>query len=115
MPSPNGSKTIKEAHILEEIGVEPQSRRNGEHCDCKQNKPENRHHEEQSDQAKHAHTQIPDPESHLHRPKREHDDCKNDSKEPSCIEFCLDLRAFIEPDEVEIFTTLLLLLDLDCP
>jgi hypothetical protein len=46
LPAPNGSKAIKESHILEQIWIQPQSRRNSKHCDCKQNKSEYRHGEE---------------------------------------------------------------------
>lgn len=115
LPPPNGSETVEKADVFEQIWIQPQPRLHREHRHAEQNQAENRHGDEQADQPQHAHTQIPHPDAQLHRPQREHDD-RHDGRQRACrIQFLAPLWALVQPDVVEVFVYVLLLLDFDVP
>ena len=115
MPSPHRPEAVKESNILEEVRVEPESRRHRKVCDSEENETKNAHGEEETNQTQHTHAEVPHTETQLHRPEREHDDSEDDGERTRSIQLRHDLRALVQPDEVQLIAALLLLLDLDRP
>lgn len=115
MPRPQGTERIEEAHVLEQIRVEPEARRDSEHGDDEEYESHNSHSEEQSDQPQHAHTQVPDSLPQHKRPQwEEHNSNDNDQRTHS-IQLLLPLRALVQPDIVVVVISFLVLLNLDVP
>lgn len=115
LPCPRGSERVEEADVFEEVGVQPQTRRRGKHCDDEENQPHNGHGEEQADQAQHTHAQVPHALAEEKRPQREQHD-GNDEHERTCgIKLLLPLRALVQPNVVVVVVCFLVLLDADGP
>lgn len=115
LPSPHWAERVEEADILEEVGVEPETRRNSKHGDEEQNQSENGHGEEETQQAQTCHREVPDANAHLVGPDWEEDNGENKRQSSTSIKLRLPLWALVQPDVVEFVASLLLLLNLDVP
>lgn len=115
LPAPDGPETVKESHVLEQIRIEPQPRRDGEDGDAEQDQSEDGHGEEETDQTEHAHAQVPHADPQLDGPEREQHHGHDERQRPGRVQLRLPLRAVLQPDEVQLVADLLLLLDLDRP
>lgn len=115
MPCPYRPERVEETHVLEEVGVEPETRRRSEHGDDEQDQPHYRHGEEQSDQAEHAHAEVPYTLPEEQRPEREQHNRHDEYQRTSGIRLLLPLRTLVEPDVVVVVVGFLVLLDADVP
>lgn len=115
LPAPHGPETVEEAYVLEEVRIQPQARRHGEHRHAEQDQAHDGHGEEQADQAQHAHAQVPHPDAQLHRPQREHDHRHDQRQRTARVQFRAPLRALPQPDVVQVRRDVLLLLDAHGP
>lgn len=100
LPSPNGPERIEESDILEEVRVQPKTRRDDENGNAEENQTEDGHGEEETDQTQHAHAEIPDTLTHDERPQREHHDGEDSDQSEKSVELLLPLRTLIQPDVV---------------
>lgn len=115
MPGPDGSETVHERNILPEVGVQPQTGRDGKVCDAKQNNTENGHGEEETEETEHAPTEVVDTLAELERPERVQDNGEDGDEGEGGVQLALDLAALPEPDVVHLLLGLLLLLDAHIP
>lgn len=115
LPTPHRLETVKEPDILEQVGEQPKTRWHCKDSDAEENQAENRHGKEKTQQAHHAHTQVPDTLAHHGRPQREEHDGKNTSHDSGSHRLLLPLGTFVQPDIVHHGVNLLMLLDLHGP
>ena len=55
LPCPHWPERVEEAHVLEEVGVEPETRGYGEHCDEEEDESEDCHCEEETQETQTCH------------------------------------------------------------
>lgn len=115
LPCPHGPERVEETHILEKVGVQPETGRRGEHCDDEEDQAHDCHGEEESDQAQHAHGKVPDALAEEQRPQREEHHGDDEDKRTRGVQLLLPLRALVQPDVVVVVVGFLVLLDADGP
>lgn len=115
LPCPDRSEGVKEAHVLEQVRIQPQTGRVREHSNDEQDQPHDCHGEEETNKTQHAHAQVPHAEPELHRPQREQHHREDTHKRTDSVQLLLPLRAFVQPDVVAVVVGLLVLLDADGP
>jgi hypothetical protein len=115
VPCPYRPEGVEEAHILEQIRVQPETGCCGEHCDDEQNQSYNGHGEKQSYQSKHTHADVPDTLSQYEGPQRKQNNGNHQQQCSTCIQLLLPLRPFVQPNVVVVIIRFLVLLDLNVP
>jgi hypothetical protein len=115
MPRPSRAEAVEEANILEEIRIDPETRRDGEDGKTEDDQTDDSHKEEESEKTQAAHRQIPDTQAHRVRPQREHDNSHHSSQRERGEGLLAPLRALVHPHVVAHVLSILLLLDSDRP
>lgn len=115
VPGPDGSETVHKRNVFPEVGVEPQTRRDGKVGDAEEDNTEDSHGEEQTEEAEETPGEVVDALAQLQRPQRVENDDKDDDKGEGGVKLALHLAALPKPDIVHVITSILLLLDSDVP
>ena len=115
-PVPARLETIKESHVLEQVGEDPDPRL-GPDRDRRDedDQPHNRQPEEETQQPQAAHAQVPHALPELQRPQWEQHDGQQQQEHARRICLLLPLRALVEPRVVLPVLRVLLLLDAHRP
>ena len=115
-PCPSRSETVKEAHVLEQVRIDPNPRlRPQRYCQQKYGEPHDRQSEERSHEPQTPHGQIPYPDARPVWPEREQHDRHDAEQGADGVELRAPLAALVEPDVVQLVRGVLLGLDLDVP
>lgn len=115
LPSPHGAERVEEAHVLEEIRVQPQPGGRGENRHDEEDQADDGHGEEQANETQHAHAEVPDALPEHEGPQREQDNGDDEHEGAGGVELLLPLRALVQPDVVVVVVGFLVLFDLDGP
>lgn len=115
MPAPHGPETVKESNVLEQVRVQPETRRHSEYGDTEEDQTEDGHGKEETQQSHHADTQVPHALAQNHRPQREQHHGEDTSHDGRRHGLLLPLRTLVEPDVMHHSIGVLVLLDLHGP
>lgn len=115
MPAPQRLETVKEPYILEQIGEQPKTGWHRKHRETEQDKTEDRHGEEKTQQAHHAHTEVPHSLAEHDRPQREEYDGEDTRHHGRRHGLLLPLRTLVQPYVMHHGVGFLVLFDLDRP
>jgi len=115
VPCPHRTEGIKEADILKQVRIQPETGRSNDHGDDEQDEPEDAHDEEQSDETEHPHTEVPHTEPEHRRPKRKQYHTEEPHHQSGSGERHGPCSRLVKERVVEVIADILLLLDLDVP
>ncbi len=102
-----------EAEVGEQLREYPNSWAGDDNSDDIEDQPYDGDGEEQSDECKGDHTEIPHAETKDGWPEGEHDSCQHDHQHSDSSDVCQPLRAFVEPSIVFSLLERLRLVDIE--